>query len=392
MAGVTNEGFVRPSVQELLSLIETDQRNEIAQDLVLGSETPEGQINGIVSRHLGIAWEALEAAYNAFDPDRAEGAALTSLAKLTGTQRAGATYSTVPAEVDLDIGTTLEAGTHYAHVQGQPLNRWTPQADFTAPSSGLHTVAFRAESAGPVAAVNGTISVIATPLVGWNSVENTADATPGNVADSDATLRIKRDAQLSAAGSSAAAAIRADVLQIGPWVRSVSVFENETASIVDGIPPHAFEVLVHLVNEPADAADQIAQAIWETKPAGIKAHGSTSGNATNSLLESVPVGFTIAEDVPIYVTITAKRTDPTLTPSLVAEHVASAANARFAVVGEDVVALYVESLPLQIPGITDVTFFRIGTSPAPSAAVNVPIGNRQLARFDSSNVAVTLTT
>src|SRR3954470_4700175 len=118
--GVTPEGFVAPSVQDLLALIEADQLAGVSAQLDVSPDSPIGQVNGIYANYLAQAWEALAACYDGFDPDAAEETLLTMLCKLTGTPRAAATYSTTPCTVTASIGTVLLAGTHFASVAGKP--------------------------------------------------------------------------------------------------------------------------------------------------------------------------------------------------------------------------------------------------------------------------------
>lgn len=67
--------------------------------------------------------------------------------------------------------------------------------------------------------------------------------------------------------------LRAKIGDVG-----LSVNDEDVAE--DGIPAHAFAVYVP---ETATAsADEIAQFIWECKPAGIKAHGTSSGIAKDA--------------------------------------------------------------------------------------------------------------
>src|SRR4051812_9511507 len=130
--GVTPEGFVAPSVQDLLALIVADQLSGMSAQLDVSPDSPIGQVNGIYANYLAQAWEALAACYDGFDPDAAEDALLTMLSKLTGTPRAAATKSTVTVNVTLTAGTVLLAGTHFASVTGKPDVKFTPVADFTA--------------------------------------------------------------------------------------------------------------------------------------------------------------------------------------------------------------------------------------------------------------------
>src|SRR5690606_3960678 len=188
--GMTPDGFVPMTETDILARIEADQRSEISDTLDASDESLLGQLNRIYARKCAEAWHALDIVANSSDPQRATDALLTALAKLTGTVREGATFSTVVLSCALAAGTTLESGTHFAEVAGDPENRWTPVEDFTAPIDSTYQIAFRAENPGPVTAGAGTITVIATPVVGWSDpVTNPLPASPGKTADDDTALR-----------------------------------------------------------------------------------------------------------------------------------------------------------------------------------------------------------
>lgn len=57
----------------------------------------------------------------------------------------------------------------------------------------------------------------------------------------------------------------------------ISLTVNDEDSVVDGISPHAFRVTVPSTNPTSD--DDIAQAIFECKPAGIKSCGNVAATA-----------------------------------------------------------------------------------------------------------------
>lgn len=389
--GVTPDGFNRPSVQDLLTRRNGEQRATISQGLDVSPESIMGQANAIGCRQLAVAWEALDTCYNGFDPDRAEDFLLTAVCKLTGTQKEGATKSTVIATVNLDDGTTLENGVHFAHVEGKPSVRFTPQEDYTAVGDGDVDLTFEAETAGPIAAEADTLTVIATAVNGWNSVTNDESATLGAVADTDATLRAKRESQLAAAGSQTAKAIISDVLQLGAWVKSVRVFENESSNPdADGRPPNSFEVLINDENAPVDADNQIAQAIWNNKPSGIRSFGiaSDQGNAENERGEIVVVPFSRVTSVDIYIEMTLTTTAGFNGNAAVKSYVVDQSTQEYDEAGEDVIALFVKGLPLDLEGVTDVPSFAIGTAPSPTAEDNITIDVREQARFDVANIVI----
>lgn len=386
MAGVTPQGFERPSIQQILDDIETDQKAEIDPEFDTSPEGPQGQINGIFARQLGLAWEAVETAYHAYDPDRAEDFLLTAIAKLTGTFRRPATYSVVPCDVDADEGTVLLSGEHYAHVEGRPDLRFTPVEDFTAPTDGVHSVMWRAEQTGPINALNGSLNVVATAVVGWNGIANTADATLGREADDDATLRAAREEQLAKPGASTLDALRADLSDL-EGVASVAVFENTTnATDENGVPPHAFEALI-FEETAGPNPNAVAQAIWDTKPSGIRAYGTSSGTAKDALGNEHTVAYSVAQTLDVYLTYEIVR-DPDNGPTdgAIAAHVAVRANELFKSPGQTVRVLTLQHLPMELPGVLDVPSLKLGFDPAPSGEVNLPVGVREVARFDTSRI------
>jgi hypothetical protein len=386
--GVTPTGFNRPTLQELKAQIEADQLSEISPTLDVSSDALVGQMNGIFARQLDIAWEALETGYHGFDPDAAEDVLLVSLAKLTGTERRAATASIVACTVGLDEGTTLEAGVHFAHVQDKPDVRFTPKENFTAPSDGLHTgVTFVCEHVGPVAAAAGTLTVIATPVVGWSSITNPLDAALGRNVDTDEELRVRREQQLTRGGSSTVSAIRADLLELEA-IETVVMFENVSDAFdANGLPPHSFEAVIWDGSPPSVANDAIAQAIWDTKPSGIRSFGFVSGTATDEDGATQVVQFSRATVRNVFVDYTLV-TGSGFVLSVFKAAVSLACNELHAT-GVDVLVARLISLGLQQVGVLDVPSVRVGFSPSPAGTTNLAIGIREIARFDSTRITST---
>lgn len=385
--GVTPTGFSRPSVQELLSLIEADQRAEISQTLDLSTESVLGQNNGIFANQLGAAWEALEAVYDGNDPDRAEDDAATSLAKITGTDREGASKSLLVADraalVTLTSGTLLQAGVHFAHVTGKPDVRFTPRVDFTAPTTGDHFLDFESENTGQVQAPAGTLTIIATPVVGWSAVNNPQDAVPGRAADDDQDLFFRREQALALSGSSGVDQIRADVLAVKD-VTSCQVFENFTdATNAQGLPPKSFEVV--LWDDAGADDDAVAQAIWGSKPGGIQPIGTETGTATDRNGDPQVMRFSRATAIPIYIEFDITARDGYVGAAALKIAVALALNSTMGTGAA--VGFYDVLLSTEGQGVK-VTAVRFGTTPSPTTEDEIPIGNQEISRYDTSRILV----
>jgi uncharacterized phage protein gp47/JayE len=384
-SGLTTTGFVRKILDEIVADLGADERGRLSGQIDLSERTVLGNLNAVFGDHLSQVWEAFEELVRQFDPDNALDDRLVSLALLSGVERRGATSGLVTATVNLDASFAFAAGDLVAHVADQPDNRWVNRDAVSSTGAGNYSVVFESEDTGAGAsAASGTLSVIAQSATGWNSVTNALDATPGTDEESIEDLRARREASLSLAGSATVDAIRADVLQVD-GVLQVLVEENTTDAATGGLSPHSFRVVVWDGDPAAADEDEIAQAIHDTRPAGIPAVGSTGGSATTADGQVVNVAFERATAVDIYVDV-----------DIVSETGVSIADVKAAILaaaptrlGEDVIFNRISAAVFSVDGVDDFDFVQIGTAPSPSGTANIAISNTQIALFDSANIVVT---
>jgi uncharacterized phage protein gp47/JayE len=388
--GVTPEGYVRKPYEVILQEINDYQRANVSPTLDLSPESPQGQLNASIARQIAVVWEQSEVMFHALDPDAAEAFLLQNLAKLTGTGRRAASFSLVTAQVTADSGTLLEEDVHFANVQGDPENQWTPAADFTAPSTGTHDVVFRAVEAGPVQAPAGTLNVITTSVTGWDSINNTDDAALGLPADDDETLRTRRQADLARAGSGTRLAIQSDVNALDD-VQAVIVFENKTDSVdANGLPPHSVEVVVDDGEVPAADDDLLAQTIFDSTGAGIQWHGTgSSGTATDEEGTDYTVPFTRVTFVEVHLAYTIETGAGYIGDAELQSHIVAQAQSLFNEVGDDVLFAALLGIPLSREGVLNVTDFFLDITDTPVATDDIPIGPRSKAAFSTANVDIT---
>lgn len=393
--GVTPTGFVRKPYEVILQEINEYQLANVSPSLDVSPESPQGQLNSAIARQIAALWEQAETMFHGLDPDAAEGFLLQNLAKLTGTGKRPASFSLVTAQVNADIGTVLLAGVHFASLADDPENQWTPVDDFEAPFTGTHDVVFRAAAAGPVQANANTLTVITTTVTGWNSIDNALAATQGLEADDDAELRLRREADIARAGSGTRLAIQSDVGAIeddlGNRPSAVIVFENKLDYVVDGIPPHAVEVVVDDGDPPAIDDDLIAQAIFDSTGAGIQwaSQSGDSGTATDEEGTDYTVPFTRVTFRDIHLAYELETGPGYVGDAAVKQYVFEQASALFGEIGNEVIALRLEALPLDKEGVLDVTAFNIDITGPPAGTDNIELGNREKASFDVANIDIT---
>lgn len=259
----------------------------------------------------------------------------------------------------------------------------------TTPGVAQGLVNMTAEATGATSVQVNTLTEIETPVSGLDSVKNYEDGTVGQALETDAELKLRRDQSLQTAGNATIEAIRATLLAVEN-VTSVTVFENETNSVDgDGRPPKSFECVV------LDGDDiEIAQAIWESKPAGIETTSTASGpdEITEVITDTQGINHTIKfsrpTEIDIYLDLmlTVNASYPSDGDAQV-----EAAMVAFGLtlgVGDDVI-VYPQLIAAinPIPGITGITV-DIDTSPSPSGDANIAIAVTEIAIFDAANINV----
>lgn len=411
MAGLSATGFTPKLLAEILADMETVELAEISASLDLQPTALMGVLNGIIAQQLADLWLLATALYNGMDPDQATGDQLASLALLTGTPREAATKTQVDVTANVDAGFSALPGTMFASVVGNPVAQFTNKETVASGGGGNVTTAWEAVNAGAVQCLAGTLTVIAVPLAGWNTVTNAADGVIGSPIETDSSLRTRRVQELQGAGSTTAAAIYSDVLLLmqPPTTTSatvgVTVLYNDTdATDANGLPPHSIEVIADQPGATADDDTALCELILDDKAAGIETYGTDSTVVVDSQGNSQTVYFSRPTDVPIYIELTVV-TDPNTFPldgsTQIKEAIAAYGAAAWQP-GSTVYALHTRAqcfggqvlngatLFPQIPGVLDVTVFKIDDVDPPVGTTNVTVTVRQKASVSTGDIDVTV--
>jgi uncharacterized phage protein gp47/JayE len=356
-----------------------------------------GRLNDAFSATIRSNQELLAAVHAARDPSNATLAALDAVSAISGTKRKSATKGTVTLTVNLNAGIALPAGS-VAAVVNQPTNRWVTAADVTntGGSAADVSVAAEAENTGIVNAGGSTITVIATPVTGWNSVTNANPATPGTEIEQDSALRIRREDELQSAGTSPLDAIRVDLLGVTYLTNTVSevaMYENVTDTTnADGMPPHSVEAVVLASDHETPVAGMnaaIAAQLWASKAGGIATHGDIAINVTDSQGFTQPTKFRRPADVNVYISVTLTKTTGPYPGDTAVKDALTAFGAAELGIGDSVIRAKLLCEVLDVAGVTDVTALTLGLSASPTGTANIVIGSRSLARIANARIVVT---
>jgi uncharacterized phage protein gp47/JayE len=249
---------------------------------------------------------------------------------------------------------------------------------------------------GPTQVLAETLDTIDNPVAGFQEITNFQDGVVGRDVETDTAARVRRKITLRKQASASAIAIQAKLISGDvPGVLTAVVYENITeVTDADGIPPHSVEAVVEGGDELL-----IAQAIDEKRAGGIPTFGNVNGGDGIDIVDGQ--GFTRAikfsRPTPQYVHIECDLT-------LYSEE-------DFPEGGEDLVAAalleFGQSLPVgkdllvgrfraaavvAVEGV-GAAVIRIDVTPAPGDSptldtVDIPIGIRERADFDSTRITV----
>ena len=297
MAGLTTAGFVAKRLVDVIASLESKAKAAFGVSFVTASDTPQGMLLRIIAAPLAELWELAQQLYDSFTPSNAEGFQLDNLCALVGVYREPATHSTVTLTLSGTPGSLVPAGSKAEATNG---TAWLTDEEVTISGGGTIDVLARAEESGSIQAVAGSIDTVVSVVDGWEGVTNAADAEPGQDVETDAELRARRERSLQIVGAGPDGAIRAKLEQLDDIEAAVVISNRTLETDARGIPGAAF--LTVLWPNTADQ-ERIAQAIWETMPAGIRSYGLVEATVTDDQGYSQDVAWSWATAVAIEVQV-----------------------------------------------------------------------------------------
>ncbi len=312
--GVTEQGFVLKRLADILD--EAKIALESIQDPITGeylqpnftSADPAMQIVLVVLNSIANAWEGMEITFNQFDPQKATGAALSSLVELNGLDRKQATASTASISVTGTDSTVIPSGSIVTDLQNT--NNWEVDTDITI-SSGVGLGTVTCQTLGSVFAATNTLNKIVTPILGWSTVDNSTQSVTGEDKETDSELRARRDNSTLAPGVSQSEAVAANLKNLS-GVTYVKVLVNDSLSVdSNGIQPKSMAVII----EGGDD-QEIAESILKRKGMAVPTESALPNTTTVNITDNqgivYPISFIRPTQVPIYCTIILNITNADL--------------------------------------------------------------------------------
>lgn len=235
---------------------------------------------------------------------------------------------------------------------------------------------FTGDEVGPTEQAVDTIDTIATPVLGWDSVNNPVEAAAGSFIETDEELRERFRNSKFDQSTNVIESLYSAILGI-QGVQDLRIYENDT-SITDGngVLGHSFLTIVE-----GGLGTAIAQAIWENKPIGILSQGSTTVTVLDTQGLPHDVSFSRPTPVTIYIEIdltTNSQFPPNGEDSIRDALIKYVSDLK---IGDDVIYSRLYTPINSIPG-HQVNSLNISTSPSPIGTSNIPIDFDELAVTD----------
>jgi hypothetical protein len=384
---ITATGFQEQTQAEILQALIDDLRTVISDKLDLSERSVLGNYINILAPRLASLEQVMGEAYAAYDVDAASDDRFVALCLLSGIERRGATNGLADVSLTLQASKTFAAGDLVAHVVNDPTNRWENRDAVASTTAGAYPAVFISQLASSLAiAPQGTLTVIADPVDGWDAVTNGAlgDATPGTDIEAIEALRVRREQGVAASASRTRGGIRAAVVDLD-GVLSAEVFENTSLTTdADGIPGKSIRVVVWDGSPAAADDDEIAQAIYDRKAEGILSVGVESGVAQDADIGPVTLLFDRATESPVTVAVVIESSDGVAIADVEAAILAAFPGGGVGLVGAEVVFHKLAGSVFAVAGVDDYSSFLVNGGTADLAAVQSTIYT-----LDASDITVT---
>ncbi|QDP55890.1 MAG: putative baseplate protein J [Prokaryotic dsDNA virus sp.] len=385
-SGITPTGFQRKRLNEIKTDLEALFQTVYGNNINLSPESPDGQIIGLLAGSFSDLWEIAEGAYNAYNPSAATGATLSNLVQINGITRNEASSSVVVLTFTGVNNTTIPAGTLVSHITSQ--EQFSTDVNVVI-SGGSANVTASSVNTGVIEASAGTLTEIETPITGVASVTNIEDANVGSERETDVELRARRLQSLAISSQSTVDSLYSVISNL-EFVTQTTILENDTdVTDSNGLPPHSIQAIV-----VGGLDEDIGNAIWLNKPAGINSFGDDSVVILDSQGLPHTINFSRPDIVDIYVLVELTKFSnyPANGDQLIKQAIVDYCNGNLVEgrgfgLGEDVIFSELYTPINSIIG-HQIDELYISISPVPTSQSNIVIDINEISNFTVDNISV----
>ena len=274
---LNESGYKRRTYDEIVEGKIQRAKELFGDDIETDETTALGKFIRINAYDQAMAEEEAEAIYYARFPNTATGVSLDRLCTFVGISRNSAEYSQYRVKAKGTAGAVIPFG---FLVSTKSEIDYYNTADTEICPDGTCFLTVECTGSGTIGNVSADeINIIKNPSADVEEVQGISLIKPGTDIESDYSLRQRFNEAKEGLGACNENALRTALLRV-ETVTSVSVIVNEEdVSDSSGRPPHSFECYIA---GGENHHPEIASAIYEKKPLGIKTHGTESYTITDN--------------------------------------------------------------------------------------------------------------
>jgi len=286
---------IQLSLQGLLDQI-VDPNTGETLDANFDEDDPLIQVLNVTIDAISVAWEVAESAYSAFDPSLASGAALSGLVQINGLSRKSGTPSLIPIDIIGTAGAIIPAGSQITDQAN--LIVWKTSSQLVIGGGG--TVSGIAQSVlnGVFTAQINEVNKILDPVIGWSSVLNPGEATPGTTDELDEILRSRRANGTLSPAQGIVECVYSNILNLDGVIYSRVYHNRSLVTDARGIPGNCIAAVVQ-----GGDGNEIAEQILVRVGTGTETHGPEEVIFTDPFGEETPIRYIRPDEIEIDVEV-----------------------------------------------------------------------------------------
>lgn len=293
MFGLSQDGFKRKQYSDIEQDIFTRAKDLFGEDINLSERSPLGLFFRTIAWSLSLLWQLAEKVYFQGHLRDAEGINLDYVCEKADIYRFPALASYGQAKFVGTKGKKIYKGFQVKTVTGVVFRTIS---ECTIGPDGSVSTLVKCTNVGSLGNIDtGALKIIVNPELDISSVTNEERFTTGRDVETDDELRERYKLSFIGSGKATIDAIRSHILKI-PTLRGVKITENDSMEIVNDMLPKSIKVIAL-----GGTDEEVAQAILDSKAAGIATNGNVAYLATDNIGEQHLIKFSRATEALIHV-------------------------------------------------------------------------------------------
>ena len=381
---VNEQGYLRPTFEELLEARIAQARELFGDDIDTSDASPLGKFIRLAVQDLADAYEAQEVIYYCRFPNTATGQSLDRLMPFAGITRNPATRAEHAVTFTGTAGYEIPSGFLVGTKGGTEFYLVNP---VTLDENGTGEGVVQCTVAGTDGNVMlEEISEIINPDADVEAIAHTDILVVAEDEETDGALRKRFETAIAGSGSGTVASIRGSVMRVTGVNSCLVIANDEDEADAGGRPPHSFEVFVHA---PDSANQEVAEAIFEKKPLGIKTHGTTAVEVVDVSGNTQTVYFSRVAELSIGIKLTVVTDNDFELDGVNQIKTALLEYVNSLEAGEDVIYTSLYKHIFSVTGVVDVTALTLSKNGAAYSTGNIAVAEGEVATLSAANIEVT---